>query len=148
MELILERDQFTRRGTTGILSVNGVFECFILEPTCRPAGVKMDGRTAIPPLRYRCSIYRSPRFKCEVLLVRDVPGFAGVEFHPGNYPWDTQGCLLPGTARDMMHGVPEVRSSRIAWGRLMRKARGALEARDEIWLTIAMKDPPEWVIGG
>jgi hypothetical protein len=47
--------------------------------------------------------------------VQDVPGFTGIEIHPGNFPPNTHGCLCIGEGR----GPNEVTQSRVAFDQLM-----------------------------
>lgn len=115
-----------------MLSIDGVFQCYVLEPTWRPNGEKVPGQTAIPEGRYRLSRYHSPRLGYEVLLLGGVPGFDGVEVHIGNYPVDTHGCLLPGLSRT----TDEVDHSRLAFSALMETVGPALDGSDGVWLTV------------
>jgi hypothetical protein len=83
--------------TLGILSLfsddhdKAIFSCNTLEPS-----IDNPIFAAIPAGSYICSLAYSPRFKQNVLYINDVPGRVGIEFHPGNYPYDTQGCILVG----------------------------------------------------
>lgn len=100
----------------GHLTVDGVYECDVLEDTDRgltsdmPEELiklkKVYGKTAIPKGEYLIDMNTvSPKFKdrswakfCDGKLprLRDVRGFEGVLIHVGNKPEDTLGCLLVG----------------------------------------------------
>ena len=98
VELKLKRKWMTGKSTVGELSINGQFECYILEDTIRQE--KVYGETAIPSGIYEVGITYSPRFKRKLPVLRDVPGFKGIRIHAGNTAKDTEGCLLPGQTRD------------------------------------------------
>lgn len=87
------RNRFTVLSTEGELFVEGVFECFTLEPRrsqqfgkpfCTPEGI------------YSYSVERSQHFGRDVICIKNVPGFTAIECHPGNFPKDTHGCTLVG----------------------------------------------------
>jgi len=87
-----------RRWTTGksVIShvfVNGRCMCFGLEPPIRTDDVKPR---AIPAGTYEVTIRWSEKHKRNVPHVEKVPGFEEIEIHVGNYPRDTEGCLLVG----------------------------------------------------
>lgn len=124
MTLTLVREPSENGRTFGVLYVDGVFECHTLEDPVRP--FKVAGHTAIPPGRYRVRVTWSPRFKRQLPLVEEVPGFEGIRFHPGNSAADTEGCILPGTTRDFDRVV----GSRVAFDALLAKLKG------DVWLTI------------
>lgn len=124
MILDLKRMIYTPTTTLGVLRVNGAHQCFVCEDFVRRAGEpKVPGRTAIPPGVYHVVITYSPRFKRDLPLLVDVPGFTGVRIHPGNSADDTEGCLLPGAQlRYDAAGVPDgVLQSRIAFDRLFAR---------------------------
>ena len=52
--------------------------------------------TAIPPGIYEVILSYSPKFKRVLPLLRNVPGRDSIRVHRGNYPQDTQGCILLG----------------------------------------------------
>ncbi len=141
MELELTRSVKTNKSTIGELTVNGVFECFILEdkdrglrkdmPISELIVMKIKTRTAIPTGRYEIVVSFSDKFQKMLPLLLDVPAFAGIRIHPGNTDANTEGCLLPGKIKspDM------IGSSRVAFTALFDKIKAALQ-REKIFITI------------
>ena len=141
MELELIRKIRTNISTIGELTIDGVFECFILEDKDR--GLKKDmpiselitkkvkAKTAIPEGRYEVVINFSNRFKKLLPLLLDVPAYTGIRVHPGNTAADTEGCLLPGINK----GIDKVTSSRVAFAALFGKMKAAA-SREKIFLNI------------
>ena len=108
--------------------------CDTLEPKYRNLKheAKIPGSTAIPVGRYRILITKSHRFNRWLPILLDVPYFQGVRIHPGNYPEDTRGCILPGWNR--CKGM--VVNSRAAMQNLMYEMNEALNRDEKIWITI------------
>lgn len=79
------------KSTQGELLVDGQHFCYTLEPsesdTVHPA---------IPGGTYNMEMRFSPRFQQKTPHILDVPGRSLILVHPGNYPNDTEGCLLVG----------------------------------------------------
>ena len=103
MLLTLERTMRGDRYTMGTLAINGEPFCDTLEPTDRHLEAatmrpeqKVFGQTAIPTGTYPVVLTYSPRFKCTLPLIQDVPHFEGIRIHPGNTSADTAGCILVG----------------------------------------------------
>lgn len=139
MRLALVRKWFTEKTTIGSLYVNGRFECYVLEDRYRPPPEpKVFGQTCIPCGEYVVKITPSPRFKRDLPLVLNVPGFEGIRIHTGNKAEDTEGCLLPGLRR----GVDEVRESKLAFDSLFEKLRLAESRSQTITLNISLGSPP------
>ena len=113
----LKRKYFTDRSTIGRLCVDGKFECWILEDPVRKE--KIPKVTAIPEGTYEVVVTYSPKFKCEMPLLKDVPNFKGIRIHPGNDAENTEGCLLPGQSR----GKNFVGLSRAAYQNLFFKTK-------------------------
>ena len=93
---------------------------------------KIRGHTAIPEGSYRVLITLSPRFKEWLPYIQGVPDFEGIRIHAGNYPDDTQGCILVGENR--LKGM--VVNSRIWLHRLMKRIKEAEKGNEAVWITI------------
>lgn len=134
----------TDKSTISRLYINGHFECFVLEdkdrglkqsmPLAEILKNKLHGITAIPEGTYEVTVTYSNRFKKDLPLVLNVPGYEGIRIHPGNYDVDTEGCLLPGTG----YSVDMVNNSRIAFEAFFRKLVAALKV-GKVMLTIERK---------
>lgn len=116
MKLLLERKYKKADYTIGNLYIDGVFFCNTLEDTDRGLSQfmllsdiyrgKIKGKTAIPRGTYRVVLSeQSPRFRSDpkyafckgyIPRLRNVPAWEGVLIHIGNYPKDTEGCILVG----------------------------------------------------
>lgn len=102
MKLTVTRQQGTSLSTPGMLDIDGVFQCYTLEPRMD----RSQGKPyAIPAGEYSLVIERSPHFSAimgydfSTPHVLRVPGFDYIEIHPGNKPADTLGCCLVGETR-------------------------------------------------
>ena len=89
---------------------------------------------AIPKGRYKLTLYKSPKFKREVLLLHDVPGRQFIEIHHGNYPKDTSGCILVGCRYD--ESAKMLRFSQVALNEIINKAKAAFYGGHELWVRI------------
>lgn len=146
MKLLLKRREQGKESTLGILSVDGIFNCFVLEDTDRGLGAKMPlstinglkvfGKTAIPTGRYRVEITYSQRFKRILPVLIGVPGFSGIRIHSGNWAKDTDGCLLPGRSWKKPSGDYMVTESRKAAGDLQNDIAATILLGEEVWITI------------
>lgn len=135
MELKLKRKIFSANSTIGELTVDGKFECFILEDMDRKleaGGVKIPGVTAIPRGRYQVVLSFSNRFQKYLPEILNVPGYLGVRIHPGNKAEDSEGCLLTGKTK----AVDFVGQSREAFAALFAKLK-AVEKKEKIFIEIS-----------
>jgi hypothetical protein len=141
MELLLKRSVKTDLSTIGKLSVNGKFLCLTLEDKDRDlvktmaandiSKIKEHAKTAIPRGRYEIILNQSTRFKRELPLLLDVPGFAGIRIHSGNTAEDTEGCILVGNNQQ----ANWIGESRKAFEVLMVLLKGRF-GKEKIYITI------------
>lgn len=102
MKLTVIRQQGTALSTPGMLDIDGVFQCYTLEPRMDRSHGKPY---AVPAGNYALVLERSPHFSAIMGYdfitphVLGVPGFDYIEIHPGNKPADTLGCCLVGETR-------------------------------------------------
>lgn len=130
MNILLERTWCGAKCTIGMLSIGGAYECFSLEDVVRAE--KIAGETAIPAGTYNVVITPSNRFKRDLPLIENVPGFSGVRIHPGNTAADTEGCILVGLAK----GKDYVSESRKAFEALYQKIKAALDRGETVTLEV------------
>ena len=151
MKLRLRRIALNEKYTIGKLYVSGKYECDTLEDTVRDIDKsgqfdggeeKIYGQTAIPYGTYEVRMDQlSQRFaekksykKCKGYVPRlmNVPSFQGVLIHIGNYPADTEGCILVG--KNTKKGAV-LQSTDTFWA-LYDKLKAAADKGDKIILDI------------
>jgi len=125
MKLKLIRTLFTEASTTGELYVDDTEFCFTLELPNR------DGKhgSCICAGTYSVVIAWSDRFQRAMPRVTNVPFREGILIHPGNYPHDTEGCILLGTEHDPINNPDFIGDSRTAFNRfftLLSNAKGVV----------------------
>lgn len=138
MKLTNQRFSAGNESSLGLMFVDGMWECFILEDERRE--VKVKGETRIPAGTYRITLRKEggtheryakkfPEFHKGMLWLRDVPGFEYILIHIGNADKDTDGCLLVGDSA--MQNVTQrgsVGGSAAAYQRLYTKVAPQIEA--------------------
>ena len=99
VNLLLIRDTFTKESTIGKLFINGESFCDTLE---NPYINNERNISCIPEGQYkvRLRLARESATRDYLhLLVQDVPNRDFILVHIGNYPSQTQGCILVGNGR-------------------------------------------------
>ena len=120
-DLFLNRRIFTDKSTVGKLIMEEL-EIFILEDRAR--NVKIYGETCIPAGTYQLEIRQSGRYGRPMPYLLNVPFYEGIMIHWGNFPKDTNGCLLTGTTHPTVDMVGE---SKKAFDLLYPKIEKSLE---------------------
>lgn len=141
MEILLQRIAKKDKYTIGKLYINNQYFCDTLEDTDRDLTQSMTeqqiksnkvyGETAIPTGIYRIVISYSNRFKKQMPLLLNVPGFSGIRIHTGNTEKDSLGCILVGKNK----AVGKVLESRDTYNKLFSILQKANE-KEIIKITI------------
>ena len=149
MELELKRIARRETYTIGRLYIDGILFCDTLEDTDR--GLRQDmslpvlrakkrkGVTAIPTGRYRVTLgVKSPKYStrkqykfCKGYVPRliNVPCYDGILIHIGNYPKDTEGCILVGKNTKVGAVLESAKTFRELYAILK-------DAKDSIYITV------------
>ena len=106
MEILIKRTAKLNEYTIGNLYIDDQYLCNTLEDTDRGLkdsqpllyikSKKIFSKTAIPTGTYKVELTYSFRFKRVLPLIVGVKGFDGIRIHQGNFPKDTEGCILVG----------------------------------------------------
>ena len=106
MEILIKRTAKLNEYTIGNLYIDDQYLCNTLEDTDRGLkdsqsllyikAKKIFSKTAIPTGTYKVELTYSFRFKRVLPLIVGVKGFDGIRIHQGNFPKDTEGCILVG----------------------------------------------------
>lgn len=122
MNIKVQRVRYTDTATFGDLFIDDAFECHTLE---RP-------EVQIPSGAYSIEITFSPRFQRPLPLLDQVPNRTDIRIHAGNWPKDTEGCLLVG----QNCGDNMILNSLLALNPLVEKIQAALNASHAVTLSI------------
>ena len=138
MEILIKRTAKLNEYTIGNLYIDDQYLCNTLEDTDRGLkdnqsllyikAKKIFSKTAIPTGTYKVELTYSPRFKRILPLIVGVKGFDGIRIHQGNFPKDTEGCILVGK-NTFKGGISE---SKETLEKLLKK----LDGQKEINITI------------
>jgi Family of unknown function (DUF5675) len=97
------------------------------EPFCTtlelPWADNDPGTSCIPVGTYQCSRYQSPTHGSTFVV--GVPNRSYIEFHPGNRPADSKGCILTAHGYGMdVDGKEGVSESRDGFAEFLRRTSG------------------------
>ena len=136
MKLLVTRSAFTGLSTIGSLAVDGAPFGHTLEPPKKEDDSKPR---AIPCGTYDVSIRYSPKHGRLIPHVENVPGFSEIEIHIGNFPRDTEGCLL--VSHSISNVPDQILGSKTAFDSLFRMLSEAKEKGEEITITYVEAEP-------
>jgi hypothetical protein len=132
MKLSLVRNPSDGISTIGQLCIDGMLYCHTLE---RPA-------VQIPIGTYPIELTDSLDLTCQcpdgtishlLPLLDNVPGRSAIRIHGGNYPRDSEGCILVG----FQVGQDSIFESQNALEGLMTQIRQAIDQDDAVSITIS-----------
>jgi hypothetical protein len=119
MKVDIYRKVETGESITGEFWIDGVRQCYYLEPSRLTPFY--PGHPCIPAGTYRVVLTMSPHLGYVCPEVLNVPGRTAIRWHIGNFPKDVLGCCVMGTEL----GQNFVGNSRAAFNALMAKLTGA-----------------------
>lgn len=93
---------------------------------------KIKGKTAIPRGYYDVRITYSQKYKRDMPLVVDVPGYSGIRLHSGNSAKDTEGCILFGK-NDKVGWISD---SRYWTDKICKLIEAALKRKEKVTLIV------------
>jgi hypothetical protein len=129
----LERRESLTDRTLGVLTVDGAYFCWTLEP-----GLGIAEHPAIPEGTYPVRLRWSEHFRQELPHIDDVPGRTAIEIHSGNVPADTKGCVLVGE-RGPANDVSQSRTTLATLIQVLRR-QIALDLHG-VQLTVSSRQP-------
>jgi hypothetical protein len=118
MKVDVYRKVETSEAITGEFWLDGIKECYYLEPSRDTPFY--PGHPCIEARTYRVILTMSPHLGYICPEVLNVPGRTAIRWHIGNGPKDVLGCCVVGTAV----GANRVENSRDAFVALVAKLRG------------------------
>ncbi len=127
MMILVTRKWFTSQSTCGELIIKGELFCYTLEPPTKTDNTKPR---AIPAGTYDLTMRFSPRHNRILPHIENVPDFDEIEIHPGNYPRDTEGCVLVGSS----HMKDVVLESDKAFNRLLLMLGEIQETKEPMFI--------------
>jgi uncharacterized protein DUF5675 len=134
MNLSLTRNEPIGQAVFGKLSVDGLPECSTLERLAVqiPTGTYPIEMTESLDLTCDCG----PNHSLSHLLplLDNVPGRFAIRIHAGNFPADSEGCILVGMS--IMPDMSQLMFSRAALDALIQKIQLALDAGQDVSISI------------
>ena len=123
MELVLQRKQPIGEALPGELLRDGQHYLYTLERVA----------VAIPVGRYKLGIWNSTHFGRLMPEFLDVPKRSDILLHWGNFPENSEGCVLVGEGVDGKTG--DLQNSRAAFDTLWRLLAPYIEGGG-VWITV------------
>lgn len=145
MEIKNKRAASTQDSTIGVMYIDNIPYCFVIEDEKRD--VKVKGETRIPTGRYKLVIqnnltgmtvkYREkyPWFKNHIQL-QNVPNFEDIYIHVGNTEEDTAGCQVIGKTAHIAGGEFVNSESTTCFMEFYHEIYPRLEKGETIYYTI------------
>lgn len=124
--LVLKRIFQNDKYTIGKLYLNDTYLCDTLEPPKNVNHPCIDSGT------YRIGYQYSNKFGRNMPFLLSVNGRVGIMIHPGNYPKDTQGCILVG--RNLKKG--SVSNSKKTFDNVNSIIQGVVNLTDSATITV------------
>lgn len=135
-------------GTWGEFAIEDQIAAYTMEDGFHPVLEKVNGKTRIPsgrfPVRKRKVLskmtkqYRNKKALKGIfdwhLEICDVPYFTNVYIHIGNWPKDTDGCVLVGD--EHVEGRSMITNSTNTYIKIYQLISAALERDEEVWINI------------
>jgi hypothetical protein len=118
MKVDVYRKIETAKSITGEFWLDGVLQCYYLEPSRLTP--YYPGHPCITAGIYRAVLSMSPHLGYVCPEVLHVPGRTAIRWHIGNIPKDVLGCCVVGTVL----GENSVLNSKIAFEALMERLEG------------------------
>lgn len=121
--------------TIGKMFIDDKFACYTLEDTFRKEKIKHQTRipSGVYKLALRYSPKFSPKYKHDLIWLKDVPNFEWILIHVGNTEKDTSGCILVGTETIKDRAL---RNSKVAYSKIYpliaSKIKSGADVRIEI----------------
>jgi hypothetical protein len=97
MKVEVMRQYETANSTISLVGIDGKFHSYALEP---PKGSRIPAGTYQAIKQPSAKFSAKFNFRFYVPVLQNVPGHTAIEIHIGNYPRDTEGCLLLGYIKD------------------------------------------------
>lgn len=130
--MIILLNRFAKKAsyTVGKIFVNNIYFCDSLELPVKGGGT--EKMTAVAPGVYECGIIYSPKFKRNLIEIKNVPARTDIRIHAGNTAKDTDGCIL--TGKNTVIGT--LVQSREYEEKLTQFAENAIKNSDKILMQI------------
>lgn len=136
MKIEVIRTYYNQNYTRGIMLVDDEFFGYTLEPQVKRSNEKSYLNRCIDPGKYLAKYEYSPKFKQNLIELKNVPNHTEIKVHSGNFRKDTRGCILVGKRS----ALGCVLDSRIAVDMLNARAKNARD--NNVKIEVEVKDYP------